>query len=284
MRLAAWTWLLPSLAFAGGTEISGRGLEPLGWTADGHLFAWVAEGSVYDDLTPDGVTLGYWDVEKDRAGSVAGKAAAEKWKKAHPLAPLATGRTSPDGQAKADVKVLAASGGGWSKGPGEGAAGFTPGGQSGAELRVERGGKSWISVDWGGGVHTVQPFWSPNGRHVAWVVHPKDWEGMDGTTTWQVLFGPAGLPRIHVLAGKALLDQVGPKVKADLDSKGFFTVYLGKALKERDASVVYAAPGLEAEAARAAAAIPGGAKVDKLNWKVNAELVVALGKTAGGAK
>ena len=61
-------------------------------------------------------------------------------------------------------------------------------------------------------------------------------------------------------------------------------VQVEQALKERDASVVYAAPGLEAEAARAAAAIPGGAKVDKLNWKVNAELVVALGKTAGGAK
>src|SRR5207302_2669951 len=118
---------------------------------------------------------------------------------------------------------------------------------AGAQLVVERDGRTWVSADWAGGVHTVQPYWSPDGRRVAWVIHPRDWEGMGcgGCSDYQLLFGPAGLPRVHVVGGKALLPKLAPKVRDDLDAKGFSTTFVGKALKEREASVVYAAPGME---------------------------------------
>lgn len=248
-------------------------LKVLGWTKDSRYF--LVTG-VMD--TPGGQAI-YDTVEDELADLPDEDQAFEKWQASHPLAPVDSGREGLGGKVKADVKVQQSTGGAWN------GKSYVPKGASGTQLTVEREGHVYVSFSWSGGVHTVKPYWSPDGRRVAWVVHPRDWSGPDTTTGYQVLIGPAGLPRVHVVGGKALLPKVAPQVRAQLDQKGFVTTYVGKAMKERDASVVYAAAGMEDLAKQAAALVPGGATVDKLTWKAQAELVVALGsKALGGGK
>jgi hypothetical protein len=264
--------LLLLLALAG--KFHGENVGPLGWTTDGRYFVWgqsnvTAEGGPYIALdTKTGTTV-----------SLGEESAFEDWTNSHPLADLARHRASPDGKATANVKLLGGNGtGAWKD------ATWSPASASATELRVERDGQSWVSVSWSGTVKYVQPCWSPTGRQVAWLVTTTDWEEMGVGLPWHVIIGPGGYPRVHVVAEKALLDKVAPAVRDALDAKGLFTTYVGKAKKARDASVVYAAKGQEALAQKAAALIPGGATVDKLTWSVDADLVVALGKSAGGAK
>ena len=52
-----------------------------------------------------------------------------------------------------------------------------------------------------------------------------------------------------------------------------------QAQKPRQKSVVYAEKGFEAQAARVAAALPGGASVEALTWKAGAEVVIAAGSS-----
>ena len=92
--------------------------------------------------------------------------------------------------------------------------------------------------------------------------------------------GSAGGPRVHLLADKSMLAKAGPAVASAIEKAGFAPLYMGLSKKARDASVVYSAAGSEEAAARIAAAIPGGATVDKLSWETQADVVVAIGKTA----
>jgi hypothetical protein len=272
--------LLLLTLLAAGVEIQASEVKPFGWSKDGRYFAWSTEGVMGNPDAPNTVL----DVQTGRTDELS-DAQLKKFQSAHPLAPLAADRTSPDAKATMDVKPLSGkAGGGWNaKAKEDGSpAGSTwsPAGATGAELRVERDGQSWVSVSWNSGVHVVKGFWSPDGKQVAWLVRPSDMQGMDGTTEWELITGPAGYPRVHVVTEKALIPTAGAKVKALLDGKGFATTYVGKALKPRDASVVYCAAGKEELAKKAAELIPGGATVDKLTWPANAELVVALGKKA----
>jgi hypothetical protein len=271
--------LLLLTMLAAGVEIQASEVKPFGWSKDGRYFGWTTEGVMANTDAPNTVL----DVQTGRTDELS-DAQLKKFQTAHPFAPLAADQKSPDGKATLDVKPLTGkAGGSWNaKAKDEAPAGFTwsPASATGAELRVERDGQSWVSVTWNGGVHEVKGFWSADGRQVAWLIRPSDWQGMDGTATWELINGPAGFPRVHVVTEKALIPTAGAKVKELLDGKGFATTYVGKALKARDASVVYCAAGKEELAKKAAELIPGGATVEKLTWPANAELVVALGKKA----
>src|SRR5262249_33644906 len=101
--------------------------------------------------------------------------------------------------------------------------------------------------------------------------------------TLTVVTGSAG-PRVRLVADKSLLGKAAEAAALALEAKGFGPGFIGKAMKARDASVVYFADGFEAQAKEAAAALPGGGTTEKLTWPAAAELVVALGKTAAGGK
>jgi hypothetical protein len=267
---------------AASSTLSGSEVTPQGWTQDGRYFV-VSMTAVYDTDSPYTVL----DTKTDADLNLADDDAYKAWLAAHPLAPLEVGRSpKTGGKAVADVKLIAGkAAGAWNTKVEEDHAvdsHWQPVAPAGAELRVERDGASWVSVNWTGGIASAVPYWSPGGKQVAWLVRASDWAGMDGSRTWQLVTGPGGFPRVHVVGDKSLLGAAAPKVKGLLDDKGFLTTYVGKSLKARDTSVVYAAKGREALAAKAAALIPGGATFDKLTWPVNAELVVALGKSVNG--
>lgn len=225
--------------------------------------------------------------EKKLFLSLPNRAAFEKWKVEHAPKCAGSGRTSPDGSLRADVKVKGKGvTGSWGKD------GFTfdsedAGASASFTLSVEQGGQSLVSGDWRGegGAGSlngeIKLCWSPDGKRVAWVVHRGS--GMmrdEGDTT--VIVGPTRAPRIQLVADKSILDAAAARVAAALEGAGFVTTS-SKASNEktaRKATVVYAAAGFEAAAASLAKAVPGGATVEKLDWKAPFELVVGIGDSA----
>ncbi|MFT3838701.1 MAG: LytR C-terminal domain-containing protein [Myxococcaceae bacterium] len=262
-----WVWLLllwSAPAFAGRVELDDDDLQSaLGWTQDSRYFAWAGQKS-----------WGYWDVSTASAKQFQDQSGKDKWLEAHPLAPKRTGRKGPNGAIAEVVITKNDRPGKWDEKKAE----WTPEGYAGSELRVSRGGKSYISVDWFSSVDNVTPYWSEDGRRVVWEL--SEGGAMRPVLYDTLCFGTGGFPRVHVLGDPTLLKTRAPAVRTALDAQGFVTLYVGKSLKSRDATVVYAADGMEAEAAKAAKAI-GGAKIEKLNWVVDADLVVALGADKG---
>jgi hypothetical protein len=86
-------------------------------------------------------------------------------------------------------------------------------------------------------------------------------------------------PRVQLLA-KGLSSEALEKTAEALEKAGFAPTSRDEARAAREKSVVYAAKGLEADARRIAAAVPGGATVEALSWKTKFEVVVALGASA----
>lgn len=121
---------------------------------------------------------------------------------------------------------------------------------------------------------SITPFWSPDGRRVAWWVH-HDQAGADFPPYDELWITPARGPRVDVKPDKALAPAAREAALRALDHAGFAPVLAGDAGAHRAATVVYAAAGFEADAQRAAKAL--GGTVDKLTWKPDADLVVALG-------
>lgn len=259
-------WCAPALAGQVSFEDAGR-VEVLGWSQDSRYFAWTAE-----EFT-GGNTWGYWDVTTGSSKHFADQSGKAKWLEVHPLSPVKAGREGLNGAVAEIVVTKNKLGGKWSD-----KAVWTPGGYSGSELRVSRGGKSYISVDWFSSVDNARPIWAPDGKHLAWFLWSSGVQEED--SGFHLCFGSAGLPRVHVLGAPALLKTRAPEVRTTLDGQGFVTTYLGKALKARDTTVIYAAKGMDEEAAKAAKAI-GGAKIEPLSWTVDADLVVALGEPKG---
>jgi hypothetical protein len=192
---------------------------------------------------------------------------------------LKSSRTSPDGKAKATIKVQVQTGdGAWAGGV------FTPPGKLTTQLLVERDGKLSPSTSWDG-VRSADVFWSPDGRYVLWIVGTTDWMGMDGSSRVTLLVGGGGGPRTQILAAADVLEKVTPGVTKAAEASGLTVVFTGKAKKARDTTVVYAAKGFEEVAAKAAAAMPGGATVEPLSWEAGADVVIAAGRSAlGGGK
>lgn len=193
---------------------------------------------------------------------------------------LPRSRTAPDGKAKAEVKLIApASAGTWKDEI------FLPGGLSGAELRVERGGSSVLSRMWKGGMNSADTFWSPDGRYLAWAISASAWRGMDGSFPVDFTVGAGGGVRAQLLAAPAVLTQAQGRLLDAMEKAGLTPVFVGPAQKAREKTVIYAAKGFEAVAATLAKALPGGATVEALTWQAGVDVVVAAGKsTLGGGR
>jgi len=193
---------------------------------------------------------------------------------------LKPSRTSPDGKAKAVIKVQVQTGDGvWKGGD------FTPPGkQLTTLLQVEREGKVSTSATWTG-VLAADVYWSPDSKYVLWLLRTSESVAPGAPVSYTVIVGSGGGPRTQLLAAADILSRVSPKATEAAEGAGLTVVFIGKAKKPRDTTIVYAAKGFEEVASRAAAAMPGGATVEALNWEVAADVVVAVGKSAlGGAK
>jgi hypothetical protein len=127
----------------------------------------------------------------------------------------------------------------------------------------------------------IKACFAPGGKRVAWIVE-RDSGMMRDPGDYAVLIGPNGGPRVQLVADKSILTQAAQKVGAALEAAGIVAGSY-KASNEktpRATSVVYAAAGFEAEAQKLAKAVPGGASVEKLDWKAPFEIIVGIGATA----
>lgn len=115
---------------------------------------------------------------------------------------------------------------------------------------------------------SVTPLWAPDGRRLAWLVRD---EGQNVQTVAIVPVGPyvalATLPADADRATNAAqrLEQLGVVP---------MEILTGDVPAE---TVIYYAPGFEAEARRLAAAAPGGGRVDTLTWTSAADLAIVAG-------
>ena len=189
---------------------------------------------------------------------------------------LKASRASPDSKAKAVSSVTLAQGKGeWN------ATTFTPPADYTTQLQIERDGTPRPSAT-GSGVTGARLYWSPDSRFVLWEIETAI-EGTDESDT-TYLVGSGGLPRAQVLASADLLPKVTSSAITAADGAGLVVVRIANAQKPRAKSVVYAEKGFEAQAAKVASALPGGATVEALTWKAGAEIVIAAGTSALGVK
>ncbi|HEY3452798.1 MAG TPA: hypothetical protein VGK67_41020 [Myxococcales bacterium] len=291
--LGAVLLALPSPARACGGNEGSTTVTVLGWTDGGRLFSWKTETVPPSDEVgpsePTRVDLETLDLrtsehrivasyevveEPDEEADAETKAAFQKqkqarakadaWLAAHPATAAKSQRASPDGAAQLDAEVEfvnAEDKGTWTAKNWKGQATLL------TKLLVVRGGKKAVSL--------VAPeaaatgYWAPDGKRVVWDL---------GGEKFRV--GPAGSPRIQVLApAKRYADLVPPALDA-LEAAGLPAVQTGPAKKPRPQSAVFFAKGFEQAAQAAAKATPGGATVEALSWQTDADLVVALGDSA----
>ena len=124
---------------------------------------------------------------------------------------------------------------------------------------------------------SVAAWWDPTGRRVLFAVETAKANTMRGpvepSSEYRVLAVP---PRVEVVAS-ARLKAEGERVAGVVEKAGFAVSAAGVAQQDRATTVIYADEKHQAEAKALAAALTG-ATVEKLTWKANAELVVAVGQ------
>lgn len=240
-----------------------------GWSADGRWFAFtVTRHDGEDNATPGGGVL---DTRTD-AIEILDEDAFAAWKTAHPFARPRAGERCGAVSAIRRTEDLS----------GFSSAGDIPEVQL-TTLGVEALGTAWIHAEYEGG-SPPEPAWSPDCAHVAWtfVGRRMDYADRRGVGPWSpsgaVLVRPAG-PVVHIMAHKTARDTVDPVFEA-LTGAGFAPHIGPNALKDRPATVVYATRHARDVAQRVAAAVPGGATVEALDWPSPADIVVAAGTSA----
>jgi len=274
---ALLTCLLPCRAHAQDANV-------VGWTADSKLFV-VAE---HDSIGSD--AIGNYQLFDARTGIVQGDGVPmvdfAGWKKDHPLAPLEAGAKSVDGK-----REFVASGGGDWKGtrfvvsggtqkmmgdPDANAPAIPPptkinfSVKSGATSNPARELKfSHLNVQ-----QELEPVFSPDGKRVAILEHDVG-VGAGPSDSYVVWFAPVSGPRVELLAPKGSPEGAFAANAAKLEAAGLVPVATDTSQSVHPTTVVYAAPGFEADAKKAATAL--GAKVEPLTWKPGFDVVVALG-------
>jgi hypothetical protein len=127
---------------------------------------------------------------------------------------------------------------------------------------------------------TAEVWWDPTGRRAMFALDQHDAHTMRSLETFTVqLYFLGGGTAVELLSTKALQPSAVKSVDA-IEGAGFAVTARGEAQKARPSTVVYCDDKHQAEAQKIAAAIPGGATVEKLSWKANGDVVVALGDTA----
>jgi hypothetical protein len=127
---------------------------------------------------------------------------------------------------------------------------------------------------------TGTPYWDPTGHRVVFALEEavaKTMRGPDGGRHAYELLACG--PQLEVVAPPGQ-EAIGSKIADALEATGATVVSIGPAKGARPTSVVYADAAHAALAAKVAAAIPGGATVDKLTWKAAGGVVVAIGDSA----
>jgi hypothetical protein len=247
-----------------------------GVTKDGRYLVWTGQ----DDYESPGATVvqDLWTGARTVFGQELGEDGPkdsdklQKWKAAHPLVEVRAGRTSPDKQAVADVVSVEVTGsGGWNGDT------WSSGSSSGWNLVVKRGGTQQVAAKCDP-ASAVEVYWTPDGKRTIWVVGHRG-RAMRDPGYDDLIIGTDGNPGVAVAVDKAKLRDA-EKLSAPFAKAGFTVLSLTPAVKAREKSVVFAAAGHEADAKKLAAAVPGGADVQKLDWKSQVDLVVALGPEA----
>ena len=258
----------------------------VGWTADGKLFVIAVHDSIG---SPE---IGNYQLYDARTGIAQGDGVAAPdfalWKKDHPLAPLRAGARSADGKRE----LVASNGGGW-----KGSRFIVAGGTekmmgdpdpSNPPPPIPPPTKINFSVK-SGSTSTpvrefkfehlnvqqeVEPVYSPDGKRVALLIHDVG-VSTSPSDSYDIAFGPTSGPRLELLAPKGSPDEAFTTNAAKLEAAGLVPVATDTSQSVHPKTVVYAAPGFEADAKKAAAAL--GATVEPLTWKPGFDLVVALG-------
>jgi hypothetical protein len=294
--------LLPALA---------SGAEVLGWADKGASFvvqrdegnggaggtpAGTVNALVFDAASGEAQKFHLKDYVNDEDKVDAKDSAAfESWRKAHPVTPAKLAKVSPDGKASLELTTKTGSVEAFDKdgfpytgesiecpndeGAHMGGCGVKPGIFNGF---VNAGGKKRLAASFqiaskGGRVAT---YFSPDASKVVWVLDGAPENPFSGEPGPFIVVVSGGKVSLEVLADETLLKEVAPRAAAALRKAGFFPARIGKAVKAREKSVVYAAKGSEAAAKSVAAAVQGGATVEPLSWKSDCELVVAVGASA----
>ncbi len=188
------------------------------------------------------------------------------------MVPLVAARTSPDKKAVAEVVVGDVSQAGSWVGDS-----WVNGSSNEWSLVIKRGGTQALAAHCEP-AGSVDVYWTPDGKRTLWLAHHSGHSMRDpGFDT--LVVGTDGNPGVAVAMDKAQLKDAD-KVSATLAKAGFTVLSVTPAKKARDKSVVFAAAGHEADAKKLAAAVPGGAEVQKLDWKSQVDLVIALAPNA----
>lgn len=211
---------------------------------------------------------------KTRYAAALGATAFATWKKQNPISAL-SGLTGPRG-ASATVKVGEEDSVAWE-------ADTHP-----VKLLLTRGtaeasdGFDDFPETMYTGQRSVEVWWDPTCRRAAFAVITAPGQTMRGPVPEKGEVYLLNLPdvRVEVLL-PARLSAEGDKVSGVVQSSGFVVARVNPAQKDRAATVIYANPAFMPEAKVLAAALPG-ATVEKLTWKANGDVVVAVG--APGAK
>jgi len=263
-------WMLAASAWACGEPEPGLYVEEeVGWTPDGA--AYVVKGTEENGRDRREV-YAVFDTRTDSVKLLAPDA-FEAFRQAYPLA-HPTGSGACEG-AVARVRFDNVGGhpGVTLPTPKETATRLPPEASVVSFFEVERDGVVWPHGEWSAGSNyaSVRWSWSPDCRFVAWVVD-------DLGSASKVTVRPVG-PIIHVMAHRSAPESVDPIVNA-LIGRGLSPHVGPKALKDREATVVYTSAASAEVAKTVAAAVPGGATVEPLSWTTPADIIVAAGRSA----
>jgi hypothetical protein len=146
-------------------------------------------------------------------------------------------------------------------------------------LAVERDGKTLSRWHWKPAfchvalMGKVEARWSPDGRRVAWIATQKLCMGILHTRVW---VEPAG-PTVEFRGDASRLDAVLELAAKRLEAAGFAPTRAAPIEEHRKTTIVYAAKGFEADAARIVTAF-GVGEVRPFDWKSEVDLLIAGGE------
>jgi hypothetical protein len=282
MLSAPWIQLFTATAWAcDAPPIPGLHVTaPIGWTTDGRWFVYAFDRVDEAGETTQGV--GALDTLTDTTTYVT----LESFRAEHPMAPLDVGPTC--GAATLVQKDEELGGYGSYEGHQEtNGYAFAQSLSTWLTLGVTADGQTWTHAEFGyERFLQVSHAWAPGCHHLAWLLQGGYQEYSPRARTpigpysprMGLLVKPVG-PVVHVMAHPSATAAVDPTIAA-LTAAGFAPHVGPAALQDRDYTVVYTALAARADAARIAAAVPGGATIEALTWTTPADVVVAAGLSA----